>query len=415
MNTEMPNRLEGIKHQLNDPLYKNTFFILSTRVVTVIVGFFFWMVAARLFSVEDVGLAVALISSATIINLFSTLGFEYSMMRFFTSYDLNKMVNTSIIIITFSSVIVGILYVISIILFPSNEIAILKSPVYVLIFLGFGLVSSLGLISGYVFIAMRKAEYYLVQNIFQSTRILFLIPLVFLGSFGILSSTLIAYVVALIFVLYALGKLIKFEFRVDRDYLSKSFKFSSGNYVANLFSEVPFQLLPLLVLSVLGSAASAQYYVAYTIGSFLSQVTYTLSTTLFVEGSHGESMKKNVVKSVGIIYALLIPGFLLIHFSGGYLLSIYGPEYVGVGPVLSMIALSCLILPVYAIFITIEKVRMGVKRVVKLNALFFALFLVIPYLLMLNFGMIGLGYSFVVIALILDAVVLAIAKWEGWF
>ena len=45
-------------------------------------GFFFWIVAARLYALEQVGLATALISSLALVALFSTLGFDSSIIRF---------------------------------------------------------------------------------------------------------------------------------------------------------------------------------------------------------------------------------------------------------------------------------------------------------------------------------------------
>lgn len=40
-----------------DPLYKNSVFMMLSSVTNAGFGFFFWMIAARLYSAEDVGLA----------------------------------------------------------------------------------------------------------------------------------------------------------------------------------------------------------------------------------------------------------------------------------------------------------------------------------------------------------------------
>ncbi len=42
--------------RLRDPLYKNSFFIMLSSITNAGFGFFFWMIAARLYSAEDVGL-----------------------------------------------------------------------------------------------------------------------------------------------------------------------------------------------------------------------------------------------------------------------------------------------------------------------------------------------------------------------
>ena len=44
-----------IKHQIKDPLYKNSFSIMLTSVTNA--GFGFWMLAAKLYPKEDVGIS----------------------------------------------------------------------------------------------------------------------------------------------------------------------------------------------------------------------------------------------------------------------------------------------------------------------------------------------------------------------
>lgn len=413
MNVHVPAYLRQLRYHLDDPLYKNSIFIFTTRVLTVVVGFIFWMMAARLYSVEDVGLAVALISSATLINLFSTLGIEHSIIRYFSTYSMAKTINSSVLIVTLTSLVIGVGYSIALILLSSN-LAFINNPVYLFIFVAFGVISTIAVVTGNIFIAMRKTLYYLVQNVFISARVLFLIPLIFLGSFGIVGSTMVAYIFAFIFVLFILSKFIRFNFKVDRDYVLNSFSYSSRNYVATLLSEVPFLLMPVIVLHLLGEADAAKYYIAFSIGSFLMQITYTISTSLFVEGSHGESMKKNVIKSGVAIYSLLVPAFLCIFLFGEYLLNIYGTEYVASFDLLKLVALSSFFQAIYSLYCAIQKVRMGMDSIVKLNLIMFCLFLALSYVLMGVFGVTGVGYAMVITFIVIDLLIIGISKKEKW-
>lgn len=45
-------------------------------------GFFFWVIAARLYPVEGIGLASAAISAMGLLALLSTLGLDYGLIRF---------------------------------------------------------------------------------------------------------------------------------------------------------------------------------------------------------------------------------------------------------------------------------------------------------------------------------------------
>ena len=413
MNAYVPAYLRVIKHQLNDPLYINSIFIFAARTLLMAVGFFFWMIAARLYSVEDVGLAVALISSASIINLFAMLGLDNSAIRFFATYDVNKIINTSIVIVAGASLAIGVAYCAGMALL-SSSLSFIGSPANLTVFIAFVVLSSVAVITGNAFIAMRKTGLYLLQNFIISSRILLLVPFLFLGSFGIISSTLVAYVLAFIVVVYLLGRFARLDFRVDREYIGRSLKFSSANYAGTLLAEVPYLVLPIMVLQMSGEAGAATYYIAYSIGSILMQIAYTVSISLFVEGSHGEGLRKSVIKSLAAIYALMVPGFLFIFFFGDLVLGLFGSQYTGTFDLLKLVAASGFFYAIYSLFCAVKRVHMGIRSIVLLNLIMFVLSLSLSYVLMLRFGVAGVGYALIATFIVLDVIVLGIVKLEGW-
>ena len=68
------------------------------------------MIAARLYSAEDVGIATALWSSLALIILLSRLGFDFSIIRFFPSGDKSRIFSTSVIISTAFALVLGVLF-----------------------------------------------------------------------------------------------------------------------------------------------------------------------------------------------------------------------------------------------------------------------------------------------------------------
>ena len=91
---------DNISSKWRDPLFRNSFFLIVNRIFNASCGMIFWMIAARLYSISDVGLATALISSLGLIILFSRLGLDSTVVRFFATYDRNKLFNTYLIITT---------------------------------------------------------------------------------------------------------------------------------------------------------------------------------------------------------------------------------------------------------------------------------------------------------------------------
>jgi hypothetical protein len=59
------------------------------------------MAAARIYSIEDVGITTALISSLNLITLFSLFGFDYSLIRFLPISNNRKVYNTCLVITSF--------------------------------------------------------------------------------------------------------------------------------------------------------------------------------------------------------------------------------------------------------------------------------------------------------------------------
>ena len=64
--------------------------------------------------------------------------------------------------------------------------------------------------------------------------------------------------------------------------------------------------------------------------------------------------------------------------------------------------------------VPIQNVRMNVQRIIKINMLIFALFMGMSYLLMTRIGIVGVGVALLVTFMIVDVVIVSLAKLEGW-
>lgn len=413
MNLTRLKNYHELKQYLKDPLYKNSFFLVLGRSLNVTCGFFFWILAARLYSIEDLGIATALISSLSLVMLFSRFGFDFSLIRFLPLDNKSNVFNTCLIITTIASLFIGMFYISGINLF-SPGLSFLQDPKYTFIFLFFALLNSVALMTGNTFLAIRKAEYYFFQNIFLALRIPLLIPLVFLGASGIFAACGLAYLLAAMFAFPFLSKFIKFDFHPDKKFIKESFRFSSGNYFSKIFSEVPLLILPIMVLNFLGEAETAKYYLAYAIGNLVFIVPDALSTSLFVEGSHGEGLKKNAIRAVLGIYAFLIPAAFLIYFFGGLLLGFLGKNYLEALTLLKIFVLSSFLIAIYDLFIPIQNVRMKVESIVKLNFAWFLLILGLSYVFLFKFGIVGIGYAWAITFGVLDLIIIVFVKKMGW-
>lgn len=399
--------------QIVDPLYRNSFFMAVTSVFNAGCGFFFWMIAARLYTVEEVGLATSLISVLGLVIIFSRLGFDYSIIRYFPTINKTKVFGTCLIITTIASFLVASIFILLIELI-SPSLAFLKEPSYASAFLLIVVVNSIAAIMGNACIADRKADYYLFLNIFMALRIPLLIPLAFLGTVGIFGSIGLSFLVASFFGLVVLRKRIAaIRPGVDVEFFRKSLRFTSWNYASNILSTAPTLILPLMVLNLHGEAEAAKYYIAFAIGNIILIIPQSLGTSLFVEGSHGKSLKNSVMRACEASFVLLFPAVLVIFLYGDRLLGLFNKDYIEAFNLLRILALSGFLVTVYSLFIPIQNVRMKMGSIVKLNAIRCLLLLGFSDILIKQYGILGIGYGWIITYIVIDIYIFWLVRRMG--
>jgi O-antigen/teichoic acid export membrane protein len=291
----------------------------------------------------------------------------------------------------------------------------LIKPEYALVFLLIGAMYSAASIAGNVQVADRKADHYFLQNAFMALRIPALVPLAFLGVFGIFGSVGLGYLVASIFSLALLRRsFAAIRYEVDWNFLRRSLRFSSWNYVSSILTTAPTLIIPIMVLNLLGEAEAAKYYIAFAIGNIVLYIPSSLGTSLFVEGSQGAGLKKSVFRAGRTSVILMMPAVLLLLLFGDRLLGLLKGEYVEAFDLLRIFALSSFPVAVYSLFVPIQNVRMKVESIVGLNALRCLLLLGLSYVLMQRYGILGVGYAWMATYGAIILVVVWEAQKEGW-
>lgn len=204
MAVALPKNFSEVRQHLQQPLIRNSFFIMASSFVAAGFGFFFWMIAARFYSQADVGIATALMSSMGLLILISRLGLDQSVIRFFPTRDKNRVLGTAVLVPTAVALGAGLFFIATVdVLAP--ELAIVRSiaPLYLVIL---GSYSVTWVFEG-AFNALRKSEHYFALNLLYGTRILFLVPpLVFLGAVGIFGAFGLSFILGLVLALILLAR-----------------------------------------------------------------------------------------------------------------------------------------------------------------------------------------------------------------
>jgi len=284
-----------------------------------------------------------------------------------------------------------------------------------LIYIAFVGIASVISITGITFVAVRRAEFQFLQSLIVGSRVALLILLVNLGVLGIFCSVGLSMAVAMVIafsVLYLLG--IKLKLAIDINFIEKSFKFSLGNYLAGMFITAPNQIIPLIVLNVLGAEETAHYYIAFSIASLICMIPNAIGMSLFVEGSYGEALRRNTIRALAFAFLLLVPSVIFIYVYGAKILAIIGRDYLSGLDLLKVMVLSSFFVTFCSTFLSIKRVQKDIRGLLNLSVLIFVLLIILSYVLLIAFGLVGVGYAWVISYGLGTIFVVVSARREGW-
>lgn len=407
---------DTIKNYCQDPLYKNSFYILLNSITGAFFGFVFWMIAARYYSSGDVGLATALISAAAIIVNLSSFGLNTGIIRFLPGSTEKTQLFSSVWIVSIVGVLTfGFIFLIGIDIF-SPGMKFLMDPFVTIVFtLLLIFQMSSGLFSN-TLLALRKAEYSYAQSMGLGLRIILLIPLTFAGVMGIFGSLGIAFFVSFcigLFLLYKMNILIKPI--VKKNLLNDMIHFSLANYIADFLMMAEYSILPILILNVIGAKEAAYFYVAFSIVSLLYSVPNALFMSMFIEGSHGMPLRKNMIKALVATGAIMVPAGIMIYLFGDIFLDLFSREYSeNAYEILKLLVLSSVFVVFNALFTSVKRIQKDIKPIIAINALLFFSTIIASYFFMQRYGIMGAGMGWIV-GQGGAAVVVGMLVWkEGW-
>jgi len=411
MNLFLFKTIPDVQELLRNPFYKNSLYIALGRFADVGFGFLFWTLAARMYSVGEVGIATALISSLGLVMAFSRLGFDIAIIRFMPSHDHSRVFNTCLGITTMAAIGISVLFLTTIDLI-SPELTFIKN--YTPFFLLFTIVYSVALISENAFLSFRKADLKFIQNLIMGVRLPLLLPFAFLGGMGIFYSFGFAYLAAAVFALIMIQGYVTLAPRIDWRFTRRTFRFSSLNYFASLFQNMPELVMPIFILSLLNPESAALYFVANAIGSLVLIIPDAMSTAFFVEGSHGINLRKGAITALVAICAALIPAIVFVLYFGDFFLGLLGKEYIVAFDLLKVIAMSSIFVTTYKLFIPLQNIRLKVGGIVAINLIRLMLILGLSYVLLTTLGVIGAGYAWAITHVLLSVGIVMIARKRKW-
>jgi len=393
---------EKLKQVIAIPLYSNAFYLMLNTAVMSLLGFFFWMVVARFYTEAEVGLGSAIISAMRLLALISLVGLNISLVRFLPHSDKPQdLINSCYTLSSLISLVIAGIFLAGLEFWAPVLAFVTQNAIFASAFIVFTILWTLQNLVNYTFVARRRAGFVLSKNtIFSVVRLaLPVLFVLFFHTFGIVASWGVAMAVALAVSIFMFLPRVQDYYKplptLKLNLLKDVWRYSGGNYLANLFSTCLPLILPLMVVNLLGAQQNAYFYIGWMMAGLLFAIPLAVSQSLFAEGSHFEDrLKENVTKSLKFTYLLLVPAVIVLVLAGKWLLLAFGQSYsLSALPLLWVLSLSSLPLALTHIYSGILRVTGRIKELVAIWGFIVLAVLLASYLIMPITGIIGIGYA----------------------
>lgn len=321
-----------------DPVVRNGYALVLATVVTSGTGFFYWVIAARLFNPAQVGRSAAaltammLIASVAGMNLTGSLA--YLLPRLGRS--VRKCVIASYAGSTALALVLAAAFL-TVMSVSDTSLAFLRQNTEVAVVFAVGAAGSVVFtLQDGVLIGLRRSSWVLGEN--AAFAVVKLLALIGSAVWGITNGIFLSWVVPILLAVLVVNVPI-FRWLVPRamarpDELRMTQgvlrRFVGLNYVSALFYQGYFNLLPLLVLIKLGSAANGFFYVVWTITGIVDLVSHSMGASLTVESAAAPDRLAEHTRGISRrLVALLLPAVTVAVAAAPQFLGLYGTDYAG--------------------------------------------------------------------------------------
>lgn len=323
---------------LFSPLHINSLYLLGGTAASGVLGFLFWIIAARWSSTANVGLTTATISSTALIVSLCDLGLSVTLIHAITKQHSQhiSIIHTISALGWMISGVAALVFLFGIPIFaPKLEILQDDIAVCCLLLLFVMVNYVLGLQDG-IAMALRKAKYVFWRNLACNLPSLVLLPIVvsFLSDFrGILIAYCLPnFIVVLCTGLYIMPRYItgyKLFGEIRISTLKEILPYGLKNYVSNILWGIVGFALPVLSINIATPSETAKFFIIWTIFNFLLIVPRSVSASMFVEGTiRDEKLQSIALRALMMISIILLPGFIFLWFFGNNILLLFGKNYV---------------------------------------------------------------------------------------
>jgi O-antigen/teichoic acid export membrane protein len=358
-----------LNHVRRVPLYRSSFALMLTTGLNGILGFAYWVLAARLYPARSVGIGAGAISAMTLVSSLGWVGLQFVLLRY---VPVAGRAQARLVRLTYAAAIGVALLATGIFLIGFARLAglgiLTKSPLTILLFAASIALWVIFSLQDPVLIGLRRAGWVPIENAtFGAIKAVLLVGLAATASaWAILGAWVLGLVGLVVVINVALfGRLLRREQAVPSRLPAQRqlVHFATGHHIVAVTAALPDSLVSLLVLAFMPGAANAYYYSAWAVSFSLRLLAVNMSNALIVEGALAEDKVRALVRQVSrLALVVVIPLVVVVVVCAGPIMAAFGQQYTQAANLLRLFAVALIPFTIVNFVIAVERIQERVGR-----------------------------------------------------
>ncbi|HSD82331.1 MAG TPA: phosphotransferase, partial [Anaerolineae bacterium] len=426
--TRMATRpqLARLIDHLRTPLYRNGYALVFSSTATSVLGVVYWVLAARYYTTEAIGLNSAALSTMMFLASLAQLNLMNALNRFVPSAGAAtaRLVISAYGMSAVIAVFASLIFILGVNVWAPALQIFVSGPGFSWLFVLATLAWCIFVLQDSVLTGLRQATWVPIENLcFAIGKIVLLIALAaILPLYGLLASWIIPLILIslpLNFLIFRrlIPQHVAATVQVAQPIVPRQIaSYVAGDYVSSLIWMATVDLMPLVVVQQAGAAANAYFYLSWTITYSLYLISRNMGMSLITEAAMVPDRLYAYSYRVFIQTArLLVPIVLILLVGAPYILKLFGDNYAAESTtLLRLLSLSALPSIVVTLYLSMARVQRRMRSMVAVQGALCLLVIGLGLGLLARLGIEGLGWAWLISQTLMAVLLLLTQLRAAW-
>ncbi|HWC34896.1 MAG TPA: hypothetical protein VG650_08715 [Mycobacteriales bacterium] len=353
------------------PVIRGTAFLYGSTITTSVLGFFFWFVAARLLTPEEVGAGSAAQSAAQLCATIGILGLgTLTIAELATDRSkVRQLVSATCLVAAIASTAAGVVTGVVLTHTSRHLDAVVGGWLPLTTFALLAGTTAAGLVLDDACIGLLRGEIQLVRNaVFAAAKLALLPVAIYAGGFGHGRQIIVVWLLASAGSLVVAYGLIRRRtepatWRPDLSNLIAKRRLIWSHHLLNVAVLAPGLAAPVVVTTLVGPSANAGFYTALLVTNFVNIIPSQLATTFFALAPGDEAaLAREIRITLRVSVAVSVAAAVLFGFGSHLILHVFRRSYVSAAPAMALLGFATFPYAIKSHFVGITRVQGRMQR-----------------------------------------------------